>query len=525
VTRASATDLADLGRLTAVDPADLTALATAYHWVDTAAAFDVIKARLRDPDNLIRLSEATKALRQLGVQATRALTWSRPEPTAVITEGLKQAMKARYDLPQWQQVIGPVQDVFRESKRTALVSYLVTHPDQGAGHGWADPDGLYSAYLIDVEMGACMLTSRLKQAASSTQLFVQRCLLNLEKDILAKTDLDPKWKQWTWMKRYRVWEANRKVFLYPENWIEPELRDEKSPFFLDLEQELMQQEVTMDGAEDAYRNYLEKLDKVANLEIRAMFDEPLSQDEAVLHVFGRTRSSTGPEHWYRRRINGARWTPWESVPLDIAGNHLSAAVHNRRLHLLWPQFLEKAIPPASVPTPSQNSNSTIQAPVKYWEVRQFWSELKKGKWTPKVLSDSWHTVNQSSTSSIDGVAFRTRLMPYVRLRLYVTYTASNYAPVGVQAYDKLGRQVSAATSDSIEHLIAGPESRFIGNLLMHQTKNQYVYYGSVEETGKPHFLTPNENAIPIHLLSNVTPYSTYTVLDSQASAFPVTFGG
>jgi len=29
---------------------------------------------------------------------------------------------------------------------------------------------------------------------------------------------------WQWRKRYRVWKANRKVFLYPENWVEPELR-------------------------------------------------------------------------------------------------------------------------------------------------------------------------------------------------------------------------------------------------------------------------------------------------------------
>src|SRR5262245_18644975 len=29
---------------------------------------------------------------------------------------------------------------------------------------------------------------------------------------------------WEWRKNYRVWEANRKVFLYPENWIEPDLR-------------------------------------------------------------------------------------------------------------------------------------------------------------------------------------------------------------------------------------------------------------------------------------------------------------
>jgi len=36
---------------------------------------------------------------------------------------------------------------------------------------------------------------------------------------------------WTWQKNYRVWEPNRKVFLYPENWIEPELRPPSSTQF------------------------------------------------------------------------------------------------------------------------------------------------------------------------------------------------------------------------------------------------------------------------------------------------------
>jgi SpoVK/Ycf46/Vps4 family AAA+-type ATPase len=29
--------------------------------------------------------------------------------------------------------------------------------------------------------------------------------------------------EWEWRKNYRVWEANRKVFVYPENWLEPDL--------------------------------------------------------------------------------------------------------------------------------------------------------------------------------------------------------------------------------------------------------------------------------------------------------------
>jgi ABC toxin N-terminal region/Putative peptidoglycan binding domain len=72
------------------------------------------------------------------------------------------------------------------------------------------PHELYAHFLIDVEMDPCMLTSRIVLANSSVQLFVQRCLLNLEPEVaLSPEDA----KEWEWMKRYRLWEANRKVFL------------------------------------------------------------------------------------------------------------------------------------------------------------------------------------------------------------------------------------------------------------------------------------------------------------------------
>jgi hypothetical protein len=42
-------------------------------------------------------------------------------------------------------------------------------------------------------------------------------------------------KLWERMRRYRLWEANRKVFLYPENYLEPELRDDKTALSKDVE--------------------------------------------------------------------------------------------------------------------------------------------------------------------------------------------------------------------------------------------------------------------------------------------------
>ena len=44
--------------------------------------------------------------------------------------------------------------------------------------------------------------------------------MNLEApQVVVDLTQDDTWNQWEWMSRYRIWEANREVFLYPENWL------------------------------------------------------------------------------------------------------------------------------------------------------------------------------------------------------------------------------------------------------------------------------------------------------------------
>ncbi len=514
----SAQNIADLAQLMAWNVADITTLATAFHWLDPGAGFDVVKQQLRNAASLRRLADCLRALRRLGVNAARAVGWARAEPTSADADSLKQTVKAKYDLAQWQQVIQPLQDEFRELKRQALVSWLVAHPNQAAGQNWLDANGLYSYFLIDVEMSACMLTSRLKQAAASVQLFVQRCLLNLEVDILAKTDLDDKWKQWPWMKRYRVWEANRKVFLYPENWIEPELRDEKSPFFKELESELMQNDITTDTAGQAYLNYLEKLDKVANLEIRALYHEVISAGESALHVVGRSRSSQGPEYYYRRRVNGARWLAWEKVETEINANHLMVGVLNRRLYLLWPQFLPKADAPKEVHIPSADTTKTytLELPVNYWEVRLSWSERKKGKWTPKTLSDTLIRLDQAKTGGDNtaNVEFLATFGLYVPVMLLPSNDPAGHAPLSIDRFfGKVGRQVNQYPDSGSSFLLAPTGGRYANNLLRHAGSS--YYFGNFASGGGK--ITANVQAqapaTSSEVLRNIKSDETYSVVD------------
>jgi ABC toxin-like protein len=142
--------------------------------------------------------------------------------------------------------------------------------------GVIDADSLFEFFLIDVQMDACMQTSRIKQAISSVQLFIQRCLLGLEEKRINGTEvgvpndgLDR--NRWDWMQRYRVWEANRKVFCYPENWVDPLLRDDKSSFFKELESELLQKDINTQTVEDALKSYLFKVDEVGHLQVLGLF--------------------------------------------------------------------------------------------------------------------------------------------------------------------------------------------------------------------------------------------------------------
>src|SRR5205823_1930287 len=94
-----------------------------------------------------------------------------------------------------------------------------------------------------------------------------------------------------WRKRYRLWEAARKVLLFPENWLYPEVCDNKSVFFQELEDDLMQDDVTLDTAERLYSEYLYKLDQVSRLEIMGMYQD---QETNILHFFGRTKHIPHP---------------------------------------------------------------------------------------------------------------------------------------------------------------------------------------------------------------------------------------
>ena len=455
----------------------------------------------RDERYLVRLEEAFTLLDRLGLAAATVSGWNISndlDEMEAVAQSIKSTVKSKYDTDAWLSVAEPLKDELREKRRDALVAYLLANPPDvfatyltlNGRSETAEADDLYECYLIDVLMNACMDTSRIKQAISSVQLFAQRCLMNLEADIdFSETAAE----QWEWMKNYRVWEAARKVFAYPENWIEPELRTNKSSFFEDLENELLQDEVTDETAERAFLNYLQKLDEVANLEVCALYHqyEEGGSDEApidIVHVVARTY---GVPHiyYYRQYVDDAYWTPWEQLDLDIEGDHLVMTVWNRRLYLVWPIFLEQA----------EAKEVEGEEPDYYWSIQLGWSEYMNQSWTPKkltveslervgpgyqkerfVLKASIETVVSASFGSSFGSTEITNPFEGTELVIFVYYSVPKRYGIRRGLFSLQGKftfsgcngqvEVSDATSDLIFPIL--PSHTSIENMRIIESEDQ-----------------------------------------------------
>lgn len=303
--------------------------------VEAACAADLLDFRsatpddYRNPSRLLELAQLLQIIKSLGTTAGTIALLIKVAPDHSAAQSARALFAANTAADTLSERLQPIANRLRDLQRNALVAYLINR-DQ-----LADADELFDHYLIDVQMGSCMRTSRIKQAISSVQLFVQRCLLNLEPGVRPDS-IDA--VRWQWMKSYRVWEANRKIFLYPENWIEPSLRDDKSELFRALERELQQSEISHETALVAYRTYLDKLSDLANMTVVSMFEERLA-DRSIVHVVGRGNSQSG-KHYYRQwklldtQAFGT-WTAWEEIAIPIASEHVLVFLFANTIYVVW----------------------------------------------------------------------------------------------------------------------------------------------------------------------------------------------
>jgi hypothetical protein len=369
---------AALATITGWNEADIAALATSL-----GLAFPADYARPAAYDALRTLQSMLAAM---GAKAagTDLVAWGAvpaDEPSAeTAAASALGALKAQHpDGDEWLAFLAPLTDPIREHRSAALQDYLVGNGDANA-NTFADTDALLDWFLIDTQMSSCEVSTRVVQAYIAVQIFVERCRMNLLAPDVVVDPADDAWQWWSWMKRYRVWEAAREVFLYPENWLVESQRVNRTEIYEKLEQDVQQCDKTAGELESVVLDYVDGLDGIAHLYVTGT----CTGADGTVYAIARTLAD--PPRYYYRSLAGGAWSGWLHLPLDIKAHQAVPAVYRGRLCVFWPEVKVTSEPRQSLPAAQGSSNPPSQEVSKYVSIGLFFSIFRNGSWSPAQMT-------------------------------------------------------------------------------------------------------------------------------------------
>jgi len=354
-----------------------------------AGTAPVALSDLRHAENLRALFESAIVARSLRATAAQFNDLAGAD-LDIAAATARQLLAARVGIEDWQATIGPIDDAIRGQRRDALIAWVLQDDARAASiattrrRPWLQPGDLFQHLLIDFEVQPCMRSTPVALAVGSVQLFAQQVLFGVVKEV---TDTEELRRLWSWMRSYRLWEANRKVFLFPENWLFPELRDDKSSSFKLLESALGRGELNQELASRAFGQFLDDVALVGRMHVLGLYEDvrwsgaPEAMDSERtardLYVVGRLPNPPYRYFWRRCRAFGMRsmeWSPWKEIDIDIPGDHVLPLVLHNKLLLAWP-LIEKSQPEGNDPA--------------RWRVDVAWSaQTGEHQWQP-VQKSRW----------------------------------------------------------------------------------------------------------------------------------------
>jgi len=325
------------------DATQAAVLAAATGWPPDALA--VLLASLHGAANRVSVIQSLTAqfplLTALGADPALvgrliSLTCDAAAPWAGYTElagQLLAAVQARLGgAAQWPGIADQLDGAQQARLRDVLAPLVLA--GVRARHPEIDSlDKLSDYLLIDVQTSGVPQISRIREALNAAQEYLQRCRLGLEpvKDF----DIPEAW--WPWLTSYAVWHANREVFLYPENYLDPALRKDATSLFGDLRSALQQGQITDEAVDTAYRDYVDGLVALGDLEIVDAYqctahDPELGPVETTF-LFGRT--ATDPYRYYTVSCAAGVWGSWQPIGITIPAPEITPVYAFNRLFVFW----------------------------------------------------------------------------------------------------------------------------------------------------------------------------------------------
>ena len=210
------------------------------------------------------------------------------------------------------------------------------------------PEDVYEYLLIDPLVSNAVPTSQVAQAMSSIQQYINGIALNMEPGYDTQY-LDPdhltQWKAGA--SQYDVWGGEVELDIYPEDYIDPTLRQNKTEYFIELESSLDQHAINKDNAQQAVLAYLNEFEQVANLDVISGYLDGDDQTRDTYYMLGRTRETPYQYYWRSFDMNedadnvmsNSAWSQWYAMNTAINDDALMGlprlAYFNNRLYLFW----------------------------------------------------------------------------------------------------------------------------------------------------------------------------------------------
>ncbi|MCO6432689.1 neuraminidase-like domain-containing protein [Nitrosomonas nitrosa] len=335
---------------------------------------------------------------------TALARWYRASPQEVYEWALA-GLRVGLEPSEWLGLLAEVTDPVRSHLRDAQLDLLIaSHQDGAPGAAEFSSREAISDYLLtDVQMSPCMTTSRIQFAYAAVQRYVATAQGGRAHWITRTDDQEKFAREWASLRQYRLHEAQMRILVHTENWIDPALRPTKTPAFERLEQTMNSGPLTLQLAEQAIKAYAAELTEIARLEPVAIvthgddgYERPLAFRDSELygtHVFARTRAH--PQRlYYRRRLPSPdeRWTPWERVDVDLEGTHYLAVVVFGRLRLICADFsVARSVRPERCSSNEESAtdgfNPAGQGALIDYEVTLSWIDREYGRWSQVKRSE------------------------------------------------------------------------------------------------------------------------------------------
>ncbi|MGT3355635.1 Tc toxin subunit A-related protein [Yersinia enterocolitica] len=231
-----------------------------------------------------------------------------------------------------------------ESRRDALVNYSIVN-NSFSDSKIENADDLYQFLLLDTKISSEVKTSKVAEAISSLQLYIQRCIDGAEPDAAADKiaqhfSTDNFLHNWSiYNKRYSRWAGKEKLQYYAADYIDPTLRYNKTELFTEFEQNVNQGKLTESTVTKAIQKYLIGYEHLARLETISHLNVP---DKKAHFFIG--RSQDVPYQYFWRKCDegiGDKdfiWSEWHKVKCNISGlekHHIDLFWERDKLHILW----------------------------------------------------------------------------------------------------------------------------------------------------------------------------------------------